>query len=89
MSVSIYRGQVDSLMKEIADLESKQATERGKAVRERGEAQRALSGIYASSSPSTVLSKQREAQRHEESAVKYDKEGCRRSAPVGASFLEA
>jgi hypothetical protein len=82
MSVSMYRGQADSLIKEIADLESKQANERGKAVRERGEAQRALSGIYASSSASTVLSKQRDAQRHEESAVKYDKEAARLAARI-------
>lgn len=77
MSVSMYRGQADRLSKEIADLESRKANELGKAVRERGEAQRALGGIYASSSPATVSSKQRESQRHEERAVQYDKEAAR------------
>jgi len=67
------RSQVDRLAKEIADLESRQADEKGKAARERNDAQRAVGGIYSSSSPATVTSKRREAQRHEESAVQHDK----------------
>jgi TIR domain len=73
MSVSLYRGQVDRLTKEIADLEKKAADERSRAAKERGEALQKGSSIGRSSSESTRRSKLREIQRHEENAARHER----------------
>ncbi len=73
MSVSLYRGQVDRLMKEIADLEKKAAEERSRAAKERAEALRKSSSIGRSTSESMLQSKLREIQRHEDNAARHER----------------
>jgi hypothetical protein len=76
MSVSLYRGQVDRLTSDLAQLEAKAAGERGRASKERADGLRATQSITRTTSASTVQSKQREAQRHEESAVGHDRQAA-------------
>jgi TIR domain len=82
MSVSLYRGQVDRLTKEIADLEKKAADERNQAAKERGEALRKTSSIGRGTSESARRSKLREIQRHEENAARHE----RRAADYGTQI---
>jgi hypothetical protein len=77
MSVSMYRNQVDRLAKELAALESKYADEKGRAAKERGDALRVQTSVSSTTSVSTMQSKLREIQRHEESAVQHDKQAAR------------
>ena len=76
MSVSTYRGQVDRLRNEIADLEAKVAVERSGATRERASAQRIVGSISRSTSPTTAQSRHRDASRHEARADAHDKKAA-------------
>lgn len=82
MSVSLYRGQVDRLMKEISDLEKKAADERARATKERGDALRKSNSIGKGTSASTLQSKLREIQRHEVKAAQHE----RRAADYGTQI---
>ena len=82
MSVSLYRGQVDRLTKEIGDLEKKAANERSQAAKERGEALRKSSSISRGTTESTLQSKLRAIQRHEENAARHE----RRAADYGTQM---
>lgn len=73
MSVSMYRGQVDRLTKEIADLEKKAADERVRATKERGDALRKSGSISKTASASMLQSRRREIQRHEEKAAEHER----------------
>ncbi len=77
MSTQSYRDQVTRLVSELAGLETKLAKARGDAARERSAAGRAATSISRTSSPSTVQSRLREAERHESRAVALDKEAAR------------
>lgn len=77
MSTQMYRDQVARLVSELAGLETKLSKARGDAAGERSAAGRALSSISRTSSPSTVQSRLREAERHETRAVALDKEAAR------------
>jgi TIR domain len=79
MSMSLYRSQVDRLMKEIADLERKAADGRGRATKERRDALRKSSSLRSTTSATTLQSRMREIQRHEERAVQHE----RRAADYG------
>lgn len=76
MSVSLYRGQVDRLTSELAQLEQKAAGERDRASRERGDGLRAVQSITKSTSPSTAQTRTRDAQRHEDRAVRHDRQAA-------------
>jgi hypothetical protein len=82
MSVSLYRGQVDRLIKEISDLEKKVADERARASKERGDALRKGSAIGKGTSASALQSKLREIQRHEAKAAQHE----RRAADYGTKI---
>lgn len=73
MSVSLYRGQIDRLTKEIADLEKKAADERTRAAKERGEALRKRNSIGRGTSENMLRSKLREIQRDEENAARHER----------------
>lgn len=73
MSVSQYRGDVDRLTKEIADLQMKASQERARATQERGNALRVQSSIRGTSSQSLIQSKLRQIQRHDEEAVRHER----------------
>ena len=77
MSTQTYRDQVTRLVSELAGLEAKLAKAREDAARERSAAGRATSSISRTSSPSTVQSRLREAERHETRAVGLDKDAAR------------
>jgi hypothetical protein len=77
MSTQTYRDQVTRLVSELAGLETKHAKAREDAARERSAAGRAASSISRTSSPSTVQSRLREAERHDARAVTLDKEAAR------------
>ena len=76
MSVSLYRGQVDRLTSELAQLEEKVAGERGRAAKERADGLRASQSITKTTSASAAQSKLREVQRHEERAVGHDRQAA-------------
>jgi len=76
MSVSLYRGHVDRLVKELAQLEEKAADARTRASKERADGLRASQSITRATSVSASQSKRREAQRHEERAVGYDRQAA-------------
>lgn len=80
MSVSMYRGQVDRLQREIAQLAAKIADERSKAARERSEALRIAGSISRTTSPSIAASKLKQAQQREERAVGHDKRAATHAA---------
>jgi len=82
MSVSLYRGQVDRLTKEIADLERKAADERTRAAKERGDALRTNNSIGRGTSVSTMQSKLRQIQRNEESAAQHERRAADHSGQV-------
>jgi TIR domain len=82
MSVSLYRGQVDRLTKEIADLEKKAADERTRAAKERSDALRKSNSIGRGTSVSTMQSKLRGIQRHEERAAQHERRAADRAAQV-------
>lgn len=73
VSVSMYRNQVDRLKREITELDKRATEERGRAIQDRGEALRVRTSITNSTSPSTVVSKLRQAQARDESAVAHEK----------------
>ena len=73
MSVSQYRGDVDRLTKEIADLRRRAADERSRSSAERSNALRVQSSITRTSSASSIQSKLRQAQRHEEQANRSER----------------
>lgn len=77
MSTQTYRDQVTRLVSELAGLETKLAKAREDAARERSAAGRATNSISRTSSPSTVQSRLREAERHEARAVALDKDAAR------------
>lgn len=77
MSTQTYRDQVTRLVSELAGLETKHAKAREEAARERAAAGRASNSISRTSSPSTMQSRLREAERHEARAVTLDKEAAR------------
>lgn len=83
MSVSMYRGQVDRLKREVVTLEAKAADERSKANRERGEALRLRGSITKTTSASALASKLKQAQQHEERAVGHDKKAVAHAAAAG------
>lgn len=76
MSVSLYRGQVDRLTSEIAQLEAKAAGERGRAAKERADGLRIAQSITKTTSASTAQSKLRDAQRREGRAVQHDRQAA-------------
>lgn len=82
MSVSLYRGQVDRLTKEIADLEKRAADERTRAAKERSDALRKSNSIGRGTSVSTMQSKRREIQRHEEKAAQHERRAADHAAQV-------
>lgn len=82
MSLSLYRGQVDRLMKEISDLEKKAADERVRAAKERGNALRKSSSIVGGTSASLLKSKLREIQRLEEKAAQHERRAADCSAKI-------
>jgi hypothetical protein len=73
MTISLHRGQVDRLRKEIAELERRAADERSRAAQERRESLRIAGSITASTSANTARSKLTDAQRREERAAAHDK----------------
>jgi TIR domain len=73
MSVSMYHSQVDRLIKDIADLQKKQADESSKATKARGDALRVANSISRTTSESMLRQKQRDIQRHEEKAAGHEK----------------
>lgn len=77
MSTQTYRDQATRLVSELAGLETKHAKAREEATRERAAAGRASNSISRTSSPSTIQSRSREAERHEARAVTLDKEAAR------------
>jgi hypothetical protein len=77
MSTQTYRDQVTKIVSELASLESKHAKAREDAARERSAAGRAMTSINKNSSPTTVQSRLREAERHDARAVAHDKEAGR------------
>lgn len=80
VSSDYYRRQVDGLTRDLAILEGRIATERDRAARSRATGLAAEQSITRSTSLSTARSKQREVQRREESAVRYDRAASRLSA---------
>lgn len=82
MSVPTYRGQVDRLTSDIASLEKKVAQERSAATRARGDALRVQNSIRPSNSQSTVLSRLRDVQRHEEKAAAHDRRSAQYSDQI-------
>lgn len=82
MSVPMYRNQVDRLTSDIAGLEKKVAQERSAATSARGDALRAQNSIRPSSSQSTVLSRLRDVQRHEEKAAAHDRRAAQYSDQI-------
>lgn len=74
MSVEQYQRTVNSLDKEIADLEKKKAAADKKAAEEQGRAARV--SISKTASPATIRSKMSEIQRHEEAARKASNESA-------------
>ncbi len=74
MSVEQYQKTVNSLDKEIADLEKKKAAADKKAAEEQGRAARV--SISKTASPATIRSKMSEIQRHEEAARKAANESA-------------
>jgi hypothetical protein len=78
----MYRNQVDRLTSEIAGLEKKVAQERSSATRARGDALRVQNSIRSSSSQSTVLSRLRDVQRHEEKAAAHDRSAAQYSDQI-------
>lgn len=77
MSTQTYRDQVTRLVSELAGLETKLSKARGDAAGERSAAGRALTSITRTSSPTTIQSRLREAERHETRAVALGKEAAR------------
>lgn len=73
MSISSYRSQVDRLTSEIADLHRKAADERTKAAKERGDGLRKSESLSRTTSESTLRSRLREIQRHEEKAADHER----------------
>jgi hypothetical protein len=69
----MYRSHVDRLRKEAVDLEKRAADERGRANQDRAEALRLRSSISNSTGSSTTISKLRQAQSRDESAVAHEK----------------
>jgi len=73
MSVSMYRGQVLRLTKEIADAQKKLADENAKAVKARGDALRVANSGTRTTSESMLRQKQEQIHRHEQTAVGHDR----------------
>lgn len=88
MSVSIYRGQVDRLRKEIADLERKAADEKLRAVRERRESLRIADTITPRTSAGIARSKSNDALRREESAAAHDKRAAEYNDEIARKSLQ-
>jgi hypothetical protein len=80
----MYRNQVDRLMKEIADIERKAADERGRATKERGDALRKSSSLRSNISTSTLQSRMRDIQRHEEKAVQHERRAADYAKQIAA-----
>ena len=80
MSVSMFRGQVERLQREIAHLEARVADERSKSARERSEALRIAGSVSRTTSPSMAASKLKQAQQREERAVGHDKRAATHAA---------
>lgn len=76
MSEDSYRREVNRLKAEIAKLEKRQADERGRAARAQGDAHRIESSITKYTSPSSVTSKLKQAQRKAEDAARYDQKAA-------------
>ncbi len=77
MSEDSYRREVNRLSAEMAKLEKRQADERERAVKARGEVQRLQSSVTKYTSPSTAVSKMKQAQRKAEEAIGFDKKAAR------------
>jgi hypothetical protein len=73
MSPDFYRREIARIKSEIAKLEQKQADERNRAVRARGDAQRLEASISKHTSQSTAAGKLRQAQRKLEQAAAHEK----------------
>jgi len=78
----MYRGQIDRLTKEIADLEAKIADQHGRAAKERAAALAAASSITRYTSPSTARSKLAEQVRRQTQAADHDKRAAAFSAQL-------
>lgn len=72
----MYRGQVDRLRNEIADLEKRAADERKRASADRNDALRIASSITRTSSASLAQSKLHQAQSKESSAAAHDQKAA-------------
>jgi len=86
VSVSMYRGQVDRLTKDIADLRSKLATANGKVADDRSKARRAGEAMDRTSNASTVRSKGREVERYEKSAVGHEKQAAQLEGQIASKL---
>lgn len=76
MSTNLYRGQVDRLTSELAQLEAKAAGERERAAKERADGLRISQSITKTTSASTAQSRLRDVQRREERAAKHDRQAA-------------